>query len=107
MLFQASSLTRYAALPLLVLATSAQAQSIALSDKNNQISISPQDLEISWNDLIVNSQAMKVNQHTQVASDLVSVSKTEAHWTLQPSGIRVSTKLVKGALTISLSLIHI
>lgn len=101
MLFQASSLTRYAALPMLVLATSAQAQSIALSDKNNQISISPQDLEISWNDLIVNNQAMKVNQHTQVASDLVSVSKTEARWTLQPSGIRVSTKLVKEALTIS------
>ncbi|MCG9677591.1 glycoside hydrolase [Vibrio sp. Isolate24] len=91
-----TSLSFFAILPF-----SASAQTLTLSDHSNQIAISPQDLSIRWNDLVINSPSLSVNEQAQTISRLTVDSPTKAHWVLQPSKLRVNAVLKEQALELS------
>ncbi|MER2494826.1 glycoside hydrolase [Vibrio neptunius] len=96
-------LTTLASFSLLAISFSVTAQDVILSDRVNHISISPQDLGIRWNNLIVNSASLRVNGQPQTSSQLNQESSNQANWILQPSGLETSAVLKNGALELSFS----
>ncbi|MFC1235011.1 glycoside hydrolase [Vibrio sp. F74] len=89
------------AISLTLLSTATHATVVKLNSPNNHVTISPQSFEIKWNNLMVNSPSLRVNNQDQTLTDLKVNSVTNASWLLSPSKISVNATLQKNALTVS------
>ncbi|MGF1763220.1 glycoside hydrolase [Aliivibrio kagoshimensis] len=89
------------AISLILLPVTTHAVVVELSSANNQVTISPQDFQIKWNNLIVNSPSLKVNNQDQTLTDLEVSSVTSASWMLNPSKIHVNATLKKNELIVN------
>lgn len=88
-------------LALLLFSVGANAAGVTLQSQSNQISIDPQSFSIKWNDSIVNTSALKVNDLPQKVTKNQSKSANSASWTLQPSRIHVKAQLKNDALIVN------
>ncbi|OAN18054.1 glycosyl hydrolase [Photobacterium jeanii] len=81
--------------------SNAEASDITLGTPTENITLSPQYLNVQWNGLPINTAALKVNHQTQTITNLKTNGSVSASWTLQPSGIQAKARLNNNELTLS------
>lgn len=82
--------------------THALAQPIELTANNQRVSIVPETMQINWNGLSINDNALKINHQTNSDYRLLSQHANQASWQVLPTGIRLDAKLVDDVLQLTL-----
>ena len=85
------------------LAASTLAQPIELNANKQHVSIVPETLQIDWNGLSINDNALSINQQTSSSYRLIKKSATYASWQVQPSGIQLQASLEGEVLQLTLT----